>query len=56
MNILWLTWKDYTHPLAGGAEVVLRELSRRLVADGHKVTFLTARHAGSAQRRWDHPN
>ena len=48
MNILWLTWKDYTHPQAGGAEVVLRELSRRLVADGHRVTFLTARHAGSA--------
>lgn len=50
MNILWLTWKDYTHPLAGGAEVVLRELSKRLVADGHKVTYLTARYAGSAPR------
>lgn len=48
MNILWLTWKDYTHPQAGGAEVVLRELSKRLIADGHQVTFLTARHAGSA--------
>ncbi|HEX7963485.1 MAG TPA: glycosyltransferase family 4 protein [Candidatus Saccharimonadales bacterium] len=48
MNVLWLTWKDYTHPEAGGAEVVLRELSRRLVADGHKVTYLTARHTGSA--------
>lgn len=47
MNILWLTWKDYTHPQAGGAEVVLRELSKRLVADGHHVTFLTARHPGS---------
>jgi glycosyltransferase involved in cell wall biosynthesis len=47
MNILWLTWKDYTHPEAGGAEVVLRELSKRLVADGHKVAFLTARHVGS---------
>ncbi|HSX34934.1 MAG TPA: glycosyltransferase family 4 protein [Candidatus Saccharimonadales bacterium] len=48
MNILWLTWKDYTHPLAGGAEVVLRELSKRLVADGHKVTYLTARYPGAA--------
>ena len=47
MNVLWLTWKDYTHPEAGGAEVVLRELSRRLVADGNNVTFLTARHTGS---------
>jgi glycosyltransferase involved in cell wall biosynthesis len=48
MNILWLTWKDYNHPLAGGAEVVLRELSKRLVADGHKVTYLTARYPGAA--------
>jgi glycosyltransferase involved in cell wall biosynthesis len=47
MNILWLTWKDYTHPEAGGAEVVLRELSKRLVKDGHRVTFLTARHPGA---------
>ncbi|HSX00246.1 MAG TPA: glycosyltransferase family 4 protein [Patescibacteria group bacterium] len=48
MNILWLTWKDYKHPQSGGAEVVLRELSKRLVADGHQVTFLTARPAGFA--------
>jgi glycosyltransferase involved in cell wall biosynthesis len=47
VKILWLTWKDYTHPQAGGAEIVLRELSRRLVADGHAVTFLTIRHPGS---------
>lgn len=50
MNVLWLTWKDYTHPLAGGAEVVLRELSKRLVADGHRVTFLTAQHPGAPKR------
>ncbi|HUB93728.1 MAG TPA: glycosyltransferase family 4 protein [Verrucomicrobiae bacterium] len=48
MKILWLTWKDYTHPQAGGAEVVLRELSRRLVDDGHTVTFLTVRHPGAS--------
>ena len=50
MNILWLTWKDYTHPQAGGAEVVLRELSKRLVGEGHQVTFLTVRHPGAAER------
>jgi glycosyltransferase involved in cell wall biosynthesis len=48
MNILWFTWKDYTHPQAGGAETVLRELSSRLVAEGHHVSFLTVRHPGSA--------
>lgn len=41
MNILWLTWKDDNHPTAGGAEVVLLELSRRLTHDGHNVTWLT---------------
>jgi glycosyltransferase involved in cell wall biosynthesis len=50
MKILWLTWKDYTHPQAGGAEIVLRELSARLVAEGHQVTYLTVRHKGSAAR------
>ncbi len=44
MKILWLSWKDHHHPLAGGAEVVLRELSDRLVQDGHDVTILTARY------------
>jgi glycosyltransferase involved in cell wall biosynthesis len=50
VKILWLTWKDYTHPQAGGAEIVLRELSKRLVAEGHAVTLLTVRHPGSKAR------
>lgn len=50
MKVLWLTWKDYTHPDAGGAEVVLRELSKRLTAEGHQVTFLTVQHPGSQPR------
>src|ERR1700721_2335703 len=41
MRILWLTWKDHLHPDSGGAEVVLYELSKRLVRDGHEVTWLT---------------
>jgi glycosyltransferase involved in cell wall biosynthesis len=41
MNILWLTWKDYNHPEAGGAEVVAHELTSRLARDGHDVTLLT---------------
>jgi glycosyltransferase involved in cell wall biosynthesis len=48
MNILWLTWKDHTHPQAGGAEIVLHELSKRLVQEGHRVTFLTVQHEGSS--------
>ncbi len=49
MNILWLTWKDDNHPAAGGAEVVLRELSRRLVHDGHSVTWLTCGYSNQEQ-------
>jgi glycosyltransferase involved in cell wall biosynthesis len=50
MNILWLAWKDHTHPERGGAEVVLRELIKRQVAEGHNVTLLTAKHAGAPSR------
>lgn len=50
MNILWLTWKDHRHPEAGGAEVVARELTARLLADGHKVTMLTCGYPGAPKR------
>lgn len=49
-RILWIAWKDFTHPQAGGAEVVLRELMRRQVADGHRVSLLTIRHKGAKER------
>ncbi len=52
MKILWLTWKDQFHPEAGGAEVVCRELTRRLVEDGHEVTLLTSAYPGAL--RHDH--
>ena len=46
MNILWMSWKDRTHPFAGGAEVVQDMLVRRLAASGHSVTILTSVYAG----------
>lgn len=46
MKILWLTWKDREHPLAGGAEVVNEELAKRLVRDGHEVKFIVGGFAG----------
>ncbi|HYH75854.1 MAG TPA: glycosyltransferase family 4 protein [Candidatus Saccharimonadales bacterium] len=49
-SILWLAWKDHAHPQAGGAEVVLREFMKRQVADGHRVSLLTARPAGTKER------
>jgi len=42
MKILWFTWKDKKHPLAGGAEIINEELAKRLAKNGHKVTFLVA--------------
>lgn len=48
MKVLWLAWKDMGHPEAGGAEVVARELCRRLVHEGHQVTLLTCGYSGAS--------
>lgn len=55
MKILWFTWKDLTHPEAGGAEVVNEQLARRLVADGHEVTLITGGYSGGAAKE-THPD
>ncbi|MCX6825822.1 MAG: glycosyltransferase family 4 protein, partial [candidate division Zixibacteria bacterium] len=47
MNILALNWQDMTNPQAGGAEVHLEELLRRLVGMGHQVTLLCSAYRGS---------
>jgi glycosyltransferase involved in cell wall biosynthesis len=47
VNILWIAWKDTGHPEAGGAELVARELCRRLVDEGHRVTLLTCGYEGA---------
>ena len=40
MRILWINHRDPKHPQAGGAEVRLYEIGRRLVKMGHEVTVL----------------
>lgn len=47
MRIVWFSWKDRKHPQAGGAEVVTDHILRRLAADGHEVTLLTADYPGA---------
>lgn len=47
MRIVWCSWKDRAHPQAGGAEVVTDHILRRLVANGHEVTLLTATYPGA---------
>lgn len=48
MKILWLTWKDLSHPQAGGAERVNEELAKRLAKDGHEVHLLVGGFPGGA--------
>lgn len=46
MDILILNWKDLKNPDVGGAEVILYELSKRLVRDGHTVTWFSRQFTG----------
>lgn len=41
MDILILNWKDIKNPEVGGAEIIAFEFARRLVQDGHNVTFFS---------------
>jgi len=49
MNLLALNWNDLKNPYAGGAEVHLEELLRRLVSYGHEVTLLCSGWTGCAK-------
>ncbi len=47
MRILALNWQDLTNPMAGGAEVHLEELLRRIAAKGHEVTLFCSGYVGA---------
>lgn len=47
MEILWLNHRDMKHPEAGGAEVRIREIGRRLVKKGCNITLMAERWTGS---------
>ncbi len=49
MQVVFLTWRDSTHPDGGGSEVFVEEVARELVRRGHRVTMLCAQHPGSAR-------
>jgi glycosyltransferase involved in cell wall biosynthesis len=42
LNILFLCWRDIRNPRAGGAEVFIHEVGKRLVEEGHEVTLFAA--------------
>lgn len=47
MNILALNWEDLSNPQAGGAEVHLQEILKRIARRGHNVTLLCSGYPGS---------
>lgn len=49
MQILIINWRDIRHPQAGGAEVHVHEIFRRLAASGDHVTLLSSRAPGQKQ-------
>ncbi|MBD3401864.1 glycosyltransferase, partial [candidate division GN15 bacterium] len=52
MKILAVNWNDLKNPFAGGAEVHLEELLRRLVSYGHEVTLLCSNFPGGATEEY----
>jgi len=40
MKILWINHRDPKHPQAGGAEVRIHQIGKRLVKMGHQITLL----------------
>lgn len=54
MDILFLNWKDLKNPDVGGAEIIIYELAKRLVANGHRVTWFSRSFPGAkAQDTYD---
>ena len=45
-KFLAINWRDLKNPDAGGAEVHLHEIMKRLIADGHDVTLVCSNFEG----------
>jgi glycosyltransferase involved in cell wall biosynthesis len=46
LNILALNWEDLSNPQAGGAEVHLQEILKRIANRGHRITLLSSGFPG----------
>lgn len=49
MKILVFNWRDITHPLAGGAEIYIHEIGKRL-AKRHEVTLFCGEYPGCEKK------
>ena len=52
MRILIFNWRCWHHPLAGGAEKYLYEISKRLVKKGYKITWFVSRFCGAREKEF----
>jgi glycosyltransferase involved in cell wall biosynthesis len=50
VNILLVNWQDRENPMAGGAEIHLFEIFRRIAARGHRVRLVCSGWPGCARR------
>jgi glycosyltransferase involved in cell wall biosynthesis len=50
VKILLMNWQDIKNPLAGGAEVHMHEIFKRIVARGHDVTLFCCHYPGASPR------
>lgn len=50
MKILAVNWRDIKNPEAGGAEIHLHEISKRLVAKGYEVFLISSKYGGCRNR------
>src|SRR5438132_12948160 len=47
LSILILNWYDVAHPWAGGAELYIHEVFKRIVSSGNNVTMMTVAFPGA---------
>jgi glycosyltransferase involved in cell wall biosynthesis len=47
MRVLFLNWRDVSHPQAGGAEAYCHEIARRWAESGATVSLFASRHRGA---------
>jgi glycosyltransferase involved in cell wall biosynthesis len=50
MNILWLSWKDPTHPDAGGAELAGEKHALAWIKAGHRVNWVSIHYPNAPQK------
>jgi glycosyltransferase involved in cell wall biosynthesis len=50
LKILLLNWQDINNPLAGGAEVHMHEIFKRIAARGNDITLFCSHYPGAAEK------